>query len=88
MKLMVLGDVDTLTEADLKRLEPHMGNWMLVHAHAVSLPANTNGLREMRKMLLLELQDQKRMQVIARLYGKISRLRRQIEEAELARGLA
>lgn len=89
MKLMVLGDVNQLSEADDKRLKPHMANWLTIHSYIVQQPDTHAGLREAQKMLLYEMLCRTpRLQVVSRLYGIVSNRRRDLEQAELHAKLA
>lgn len=73
-----------ISKADLARITPHMTNWMPVHAYMRHLPATENGLLELRRMMTIELKrDQPRPQIMERLYGRFSALRKQMEEQVL-----
>lgn len=79
MKLIV-----KITKADLARINPHMTNWMPVHAYIRHLPNNEESLLELRRMMTVELdRSEPRAQILERLYGKFSAMRKQMEEQDL-----
>lgn len=73
-----------ISKTDITRITPHMTNWMPVHAYIRHLSATEDGLLELRRMMTIELKrDQPRPQIMERLYGRFSALRKQMEEQEL-----
>lgn len=73
-----------LSPATVRRLRPHMGNWIKVHAHMTSLPVDAPGtLTELKLMLLYELTTARRLDVIHRLFRSMHLIRRTQEERQL-----
>lgn len=73
-----------ITKTDIARIMPHMTNWMPVHAYIRHLPVDENSLLELRRMLTIELnREEPRAQILERLYGKFSAMRKQMEERDI-----
>lgn len=73
----------TLTAQDRIRLQPIMANWLTVHAHMSRLPVEWDSIDELNIMMLFELRYGRRLDILLRLQGRISSIRRMIEAAEL-----
>lgn len=71
------------TRQDEARLKPHLNNWMKTHAYIKTLAASPESLIELRKLISIEVDSEKRAQMIMRLRSRFINLRRQLEDRAL-----
>jgi hypothetical protein len=83
MKKRLLAGI-VLTDADRKRLEPVMRNWLKAHAYLVKLPVSWEGYRELERMLGYEAEVAKRYDVARRIFGRMQAVRADLLQRELA----
>ena len=68
---------------DVARLPAIMQNWMRVHAHMTKQKRDWHGYHELAKMLKYELMHSRRMDVVLRLFRRMTLISREIQEREL-----
>lgn len=71
------------SRSDQSRLQPHLSNWLKAHAYIKSLNTSPESLLELRKLISIELDTQKRVQMITRLRSRYINIRRQLEDRAL-----
>ena len=71
------------TRQDENRIRPHLTNWMKTHAYIKTLNNSPESMLELRKMISIELNHEKRAQLIMRLRSRYINIRRQLEDRAL-----
>ena len=74
MKKRLLEDVK-LSDADKKRLEPVMRNWLACHAYGVKMGETWAAYEELKRMLVYEAQHGKRYDIARRIFGRMQSVR-------------
>jgi len=72
-----------LRQGDMLRLQDHMANWMTAHAYIRTLEPNERGLKELRLMLLHEIQSGRRLHMLQRLRARFNSLRIKHEDKQI-----
>lgn len=72
-----------LKQDDAARLSEVMRNWLTIHAHIRRQSPTPEGVEELRKMLVYELEGQRRLHILTRLRSRFNSLRIKNEDRQL-----
>lgn len=70
----------TYTQKDVSRLSPYLTGWIKTHVYIRSLPVHEDSLIELQKMISIEMNTQKRYQIVVRVRERFSSIRRDLED--------
>ena len=77
-------DAAKLPRSEAERLKPIIERgWIVIHQHMAAQPRDLLGLQTLMSMLVLERRTRNRDFIIHRLYRAFSKLRMELEEANL-----
>jgi hypothetical protein len=83
MKLPPFLEGVKLTDADRKRLESKMGNWLTAHAYISTFQPTPSSLKELELMMLFEIEEYRRLHMLQRLRARYNNLRIKFEDKKL-----
>lgn len=69
-----------VSKDDIIRLQPHLRGWLKTQAYIKMLPSDEKSLLELRKMISIEVTNNKRLMIVLRLKEKFNSIRRELED--------
>ena len=83
MKTPRLLDGVQVSDADRDELMPQLGNWKLLHEFMTSIRNTKTEEDRLKKLIILEIDGNGRLDILGRLKGRLNRVRNKRESKEI-----
>lgn len=68
---------------DLSKLQPQLSNWLKTHAYIRGMQDSEDSLLQLQKLITIELDTGRRVQMITRLRSRYTAMRQRLEDQKL-----